>query len=330
MVRFNLFALILIINLFASGQTTSGVKSGDQSKPQSADNTVVPVTYSRQFNQMNYKMEDCLNKGKYDICIKLKKQKKDENRPQDQLAASLKACELKPHEACGGIFSLARQIGGSSLTATQKVLEGVCLKNAEACDEVSNFYEEMKDYNSAISFARKYYLKFQKGSFARMSYTYGDKNEAFAASRVACESDYKTCAEYLKLMPDHPEITKLVKGSEKACLNAARGVVSDEACSAVGLHYYNLGNNNKAYEAWSKECDLYNPAGCFYVIGGSFDEMRKQFAAAKFCRIPIKNLNANQANIQKINCNSKSNKVTDQLKAVGEYELKIITAPKKN
>jgi hypothetical protein len=284
----------------------------------------VSIGYTKEFSPTEYKLEDCTVKNKYDICIKIKNKRKEESKLSEMLVVSQKACELKPTEACSGLFALARQVGGNAVFQTQKLLEQTCIKFAEACDEVSGFYEDQKDFGSAINFARKYYLKFQKGNFAKFSYQYGDKNEVFAASLVGCQKEPNKCAEYLKLMPDHNQLAKILEGAEKDCKSYVKAT-TPSSCVLVGSHYYNLGNTNKAYDYWSIDCDKSNSVSCFYIMGSNIDDLRKNFAFEKFCRIPVANLNPSHLNLQKMNCVSGVNKATEQLKAVGVVELKNLS-----
>jgi hypothetical protein len=284
----------------------------------------VAIGYTKEFSPTEYKLEDCTVKNKYDVCIKIKNKRKEEAKLSEILIVSQKACELKPKEACAGLFALARQVGGVAVFQTQKLLEQSCIKFAEVCDEVSGFYEDQKDFGSAINFSRKYYLKFQKGNFAKFSYQYGDKNEAFAASLVGCQKEPAKCAEYLKLMPDHNQLLKILEGAEKDC-KAYVKMATPSSCVLVGSHYFNIGNYNKAYDYWSIDCDKNNAYSCFYIMGSSIDDLRKNVIFEKFCRIPLANLNASHLSLQKMNCVAGVNKATEQLKAVGVVELKLLS-----
>ena len=315
------------LSLFAqnnNASATSVAKSTDASKIITSG-AGVAIGYTKEFSPTEYKLEDCTVKNKYDICVKIKNKRKEESKFSEMLVVSQKACELKPTEACSGLFALARQVGGPAVLQTQKLLEQSCIKFAEACDEVSGFYEDQKDFSSAINFSRKYYLKFQKGNFAKFSYQYGDKNEAFVASQVGCQKDSAKCAEYLKLMPDHNQLAKILEGAEKDCKNYVKAT-TPSSCVLVGSHYYNIGNYNKAYDYWSIDCDKNNAISCFYIMGSSIADLRKNVAFEKFCRIPLTNLNPSHLNLQKMNCVSGVSTATEQLKAVGVVELKALSA----
>ena len=322
------FLLFFSFSLKLSAQNTnaspaSSAKSTDASKIITSG-VGVSIGYTKEFSPTEYKIEDCTVKNKYDVCLKIKNKPKEESKQAEVLLVSQKACELKPTEACSGLFALARKIGGPAVLQTQKLLEQSCIKHAEACDEVSGFYEDQKDFSAAISFSRKYYLKSLKGNFAKYAYQYGDKNEAFAASTVGCQKEPSKCAEYLKLMPDHPQITKILEGAEKDCKVYVKGPVQS-SCVLVGSYYYNAGNYNKAYEYWSIDCDKKNSMACFYIMGSNFEDLRKNIAFEKFCRIPLVDLNASHLSLQKMNCVSGVNKATEQLKAVGVVELKTLS-----
>lgn len=319
----------LSLSLFAQNSNAPTANSASPAKSTDASKIItsgagVAIGYTKEFSPTEYKLEDCTVKNKYDICIKIKNKRKEEIKPSEMLVVSQKACELKPTEACAGLFALARQVGGSAVFQTQKLLEQSCIKFAEACDEVSGFYEDQKDFASAINFSRKYYLKFQRGNFAKFSYLYGDKNEAFAASLVGCQKEPAKCAEYLKLMPDHNQLAKLLEGAEKDCKTYLK-MATPSSCVLVGSHYYNIGNYNKAYDYWSVDCDKNNAYSCFYIMGSNIDELRRDVGFEKFCRIPLTKLNASHLSLQKMNCVSGANKATEQLKAVGVVELKSLS-----
>lgn len=289
--------------------------------PTSAPQPAPPAAlgYTREFSPKKYTVEDCIQKSNFETCQKLAAIKKSENNFKEALPLAKKACELKP-ESCAGLYSMVSTLGPDAMAALKKFLEEQCVKHAEACNEVSLIYESQKDYTGAIDFARKYYLKYQKGNFTKFSYLYGDKNEAFAASLNECTLNNSECVNYIRTMGDHPQFTKLISFAEQDCIKKPAG----GSCLDTGLHYNKKAKYVKSLELWSPACKSEVVEACIYLMGSRGVDPDEQLKAYKlFCNIngniPIAILN-----VKKMNCQNpySAKDIPNQLRAYSEYELR--------
>ncbi len=317
-------AFAIGLKLFAvepTAPTGSVASPGVASSTQKAASETKIVGYTKEFSPTIYKNDECLQKNVFEACQDLVSKKKSDPtaKPTEVFLIAKKACELKG-EGCVGIYSIAKSASSDAFEGLQKFLEAQCIKSAEACNELASVFEAQKDYTNAIDYARKYYLKFQKGNFAKFSYLYGDKNEAFAASLSECTKNNSDCVMYIKSMTDHPQIAKLVEFAEADC---KKDVSGSSSCLTVG-HYYNKNLNfSKAAEVWGLQCNKENAESCIMVIGSKgIEPAKKMTAYSKLCsisgKIPISILN-----VKKMNCqNSSAIEIPNQLKIFSEYELR--------
>jgi hypothetical protein len=280
-----------------------------------ADSAV--LGYTKEFSPVTYKPEDCLQKNNFTSCKMLGLKKKSENKFTEALLFAKKACELNG-EGCVGLYDLGNSVGPDSVTGLKKFLEDQCVKSAEACNEVSSIYESQKDYPNAIDYARKYYLKYQKGNFTKFSYLYGDKNEAFAASLSECNKNPADCVQYVRTMRDHPQLAKLVSQAELDCNQHPAG----NSCLDTGLYFNKKANYKKSSQLWDLACKAEIAEACVFLMGSRGADAADQVSAfSKFCSIH-QTMPMSLLNLKKMNCQNPSAKeIPSQLKVFSEYEL---------
>jgi hypothetical protein len=291
--------------------------ASNQAKPSQSEPKVTTerLGYTKEFSPTTYKAEDCLQKNSFEACQKLAAGKKSENKLSEAYLYAKKSCELAG-EGCVGLYETASLLGPDTVTGLKKFLEDQCVKSAEACNEVSSIYENQKDYPNAIDYARKYYLKSQKGNFTKFSYLYGDKNEAFATSLNECNKNAADCVVYIKSMPDHPQMAKLVSQAELDCnQNPAGG-----SCVDVGLYYNKKAIYKKSSQLWGISCKAQTAQACMYLMGSRGAMPEEQLAAyEKFCSLTP---TLATSTLKKLNCKVPLPKeIPSQLKVYSEYEL---------
>lgn len=314
MFRFSL--VILLLSGYLMAADAPGVKPAAVVTPPAPP---AAVGYTKEFSPKNYKPEDCLQKSNLESCLKLSTIKKNENNFKDAFPLARKACELNS-ENCSGLYTMANVLGVDAVTNLKKFLEEQCVKSAEACNELALIYESQKDYTTAIDFARKYYLKYQKGNFTKFSYLYGDKNEAFAASLNECTKNNADCVQYIRFMPDHPQLNKVIALAEQDCVKAPAG----PSCLDTGLHYNKKAKYVKAYELWGPSCKSNVVEACIYIMGSRGIDPDQQLTAYKhFCTIGSQ-MPMTFLNVKKMNCQNPAaaKDIPNQLKAYSDYELR--------
>jgi tetratricopeptide (TPR) repeat protein len=313
---FKISLAIIMIAGHLMAADAPGVKPAAQTPPPAPP---AAVGYAKEFSPKSYKSEDCLQKSNVESCLKLAAIKKNENNIKEALPLARKACELKA-EACSGLFAMANILGADAVANLKKFLEEQCVKNADACNEASLIYESQKDYTTAIDYARKYYLKYQKGNFTKFSYQYGDKNEAFAASLNECTKNNADCVGYIRFMPDHPQIAKMITLAEQDCVKSPTGT----SCLDTGLHYNKKAKYAKAYQLWGPSCKSSIAEACIFIMGSRGIEPEEQLDSYRhFCKISSQ-MPIGFVNVKKMNCQSPSSAkdIPNQLKAYSEYELR--------
>lgn len=208
----------------------------------------------------------CLKESEITACEVAVSRFNGDNKPELALEVSEKMCDMDAEKCSQSYFSASR-ISSKAASDLLKKMQSRCSKNVEYCDTLSNIYEEKKDYPNALEAGKKYFDKYNKGSYPWLAYQHGkDKTTAFESSLKGCREDNSNCSFALRYMTDHPQYQELLNHAENHCKKEDTSSYGATTCTVVGTIYYKKSNFTKAFEFWNHDCKK-NQIACILVLG---------------------------------------------------------------
>lgn len=265
----------------------------------------------------------CLKQSDIEACNIAVSAFNGQGKPQLALEVSEKMCEMNA-ENCSQSYFSARRVGPQAALDLLKKMQLRCSKSTEYCDTLASIYEEKKQFSLALETAKKYYDKFQKGSYPRLAYQLGtDKKTAFDAFLKDCREDNSKCVFALRYMPDHPQYLELLVHAENACKK--EGDLSSGAtdCAIVGTLYFKKSNFPKAFEFWAYDCAK-NQVSCMLILGSEKAAANLKLQAMKgFCNYTGQMHEATLANLENKYCGKfkENQKIPKELFTAGQQEI---------
>lgn len=193
-------------------------------------------------------------------------------------------CDFDDSESCSQLYFLSISSPNKKQSDLADYLLKKCAKNAKFCNMVAQMYEDQKDHKKALFFAKKFYLSEHSGVYPYWEYLYGNKTEAFKVSLQACESR-EDCIFYVRYMPDHPQLQRLLELSEKSCFDGLRNQASGATdCAILGSYFYKKQNISRAQSLWAADCQASNPSACLLLLASHPSPELTAEAFESFCQ----------------------------------------------
>lgn len=288
---------------------------------------VVLLPFFSQAADHDFNLDDfrnrCLKESDVEACNHAVSAFNGQNKPQLALEVSEKMCEINA-DHCSQSYYSAQRVGPQSALDILKKMQIRCSKKVDYCDTLASIYEGKKEFSLALETAKKYFDKFQKGSYPRLVYQYGnDKKIAFDAFLKNCREDNSNCAFALRYMPDHPQYQELLVHAENECKKEENMSSGATDCAVVGTLYYKKLNFLKAFEFWAYDCAK-NQVACLLILGSEKATANvKSQAMVDFCNYSASILHVTVANLKKKYCEKfKENKlIPKEMLTIGQQEL---------
>lgn len=242
------------------------------------------------FSPAQASLDQCLKDKKVDLCRTTAGQLRALGNFDGAYKALKQLCDISFESDCSNLLYDSLKLSNEIQKQTVELFKSKCKEKDSQCEHLAIYYHEIKDYKNALVYYKKYFLATNKGVYPYYEFQHGSKEEAYKYSLQHCESGkdtkYQDCVFYVRYMPEHPELGRLVSLSEESCRtdNTSTGATS---CAILGSYYYMRNLTMQAFSVWDLDCKRGNATACLSILGSEqTTDSQKQMTANNLCRLP--------------------------------------------
>jgi hypothetical protein len=159
-------------------------------------------------------------------------------------------------------FRFAKSVQNEVLMTLKKR----CEQKEVLCASLASYYEDKKDFKNAIKFSGKAYKVSKTGNYPYLEFKYGNKKIAYKLSAEQCESDHSDCGFYIRYMPSHPGLKKMLATAKEHCLKSEKNSSGATTCSILGTYFESRKRYDESVEIWGKGCEHTDKTSCTLLI----------------------------------------------------------------
>lgn len=177
-----------------------------------------------------------------------------------------KSCELMDEFGCSQMQSDSLRFAKSIQNEVFVTLNKKCEQKEILCASLASYYEDKNDYKNAILYAKKAFKVSKTGNYPYLEYKFGNRKIGYKVSAEHCELDRSSCGFYIRYMPSHPSLKKMVAKAKEHCLTVEKDSFGATTCSVLGTYFESRKRYDESVEMWRKDCERSNKTSCTLLI----------------------------------------------------------------